>query len=113
MSDHNTKVSTLYIDLENYVHLVMMGPFLIGSLEGYSFYDPFKFISRLKGVLMESCDVEALIDQFSNYAETSEAVKMVELANEYDVPRNWAKVMTMCLRRSLGSTPMENGRSVI
>jgi len=100
---HETKVSTLYIDLEAFIHILMREPFVIETLGGNSFYDPFRFFSRLQRTLVESCDVEALIDKSSKYAETSNISEMVKLADKYNVPRNWARVMTMGLRRSMGA----------
>ena len=102
-SAHKTKVSTLYIDSEALIHILIKGPFVIETLGGHSFYDPSRFFSRLQRTLVESCDVEALIDQFSKYAEASYIHRMVNLADKHNVPRNWAKVMTMALRRSMGA----------
>lgn len=100
---HSAKVSTFYVDTESFVSILLRGEIVVETLTAGQVYDPSGFFEEMKGILVEECDEDALIVYLARYANPSKFYNMIDVSDKWDVPRNWAKVMAIGLRRSLAA----------
>lgn len=104
---HGYKVSCLRVDTEAFINTLMGNHFVLETLTAGSVYDPSNILQDMQRIMAQECSPDALVKHLAGYARSSFFHKVIKECAQWDVPRNWAKVMAIGFRRSLAALHLE------